>query len=495
MQQCVIAGGGSAGWMAAALLAKVMGHAVRICLVESEEIGTVGVGEATIPPILAFNQVLGITEREFIQATGGSFKLGIQFEHWGKLGDSYMHAFGEIGAPLSLLSFHHYWLRAKAAGHASDFWDFSLAYQAAKAGKFANKVNLTGTPFSQFPYAYHFDASRYALLLRQKAEALGVQRIEGKIARVEQAQNGDIHALHLADGQCIVGDFFIDCTGFQALLIEQTLQSGYDDWRHWLPCDRALAVPTKAVTSPIPFTRAIAHQAGWQWRIPLQHRTGNGLVYCSRYLNDADARDLLISQLDGEMLAEPRLIQFTTGRRRLQWSHNCLALGLASGFLEPLESTSLHLIQSGLLRLIRFFPASADYADLRAEYNRQSQQEFEQVRDFIILHYHQTARDDSDFWRSCRTMPIPATLSRKLAVFRQQGVVQREPDDVFTELAWQQVLLGQGITPVHCHPLTAKLSAAQLDELLANLQQIVQGIVHHLPSHHTSLQQLMSDTR
>ena len=490
MKQLVIAGGGSAGWMAAAFLAKVLGHKVRIILVESDDIGIVGVGEATIPPIQLFNKVLGIDESEFIRATQGSFKLGIQFENWARRGDSYMHAFGEIGSQIGLSSFHHYWLRAKAGGHTADFWDFSPAYQAAKAGKFAPGVSLADTPFSQLSYAYHFDASRYATLLRQKAEQAGVCRVEGIISQVEQAVNGDIAALALENGQRITGDFFIDCTGFRALLIEQTLHAGFEDWRHWLPCDRALAVPTANIAEPLPYTRAIAHQAGWQWQIPLQHRTGNGLVYCSRFLDDDSAQTQLLANLAGEPLATPRPIRFTPGRRRQQWSHNCVALGLASGFLEPLESTSLHLIQSGLIRLARLFPTDADQTILRAEYNRQSQLEFEQIRDFIILHYHQTERCDSDFWNYCRTMAVPESLTRKIALFRHSAVLQREQDDLFTDLAWQQVLLGQRVYPQHYAPLADKLTAEQLSELLDNLQAIVQGVVRRLPSYAETLTRL-----
>lgn len=487
MQQVVIAGGGSAGWMAAALLAKVLGHSANITLVESDEIGIVGVGEATIPPILFFNKALGIEEAEFIRATQGTFKLGIQFENWARQGDSYMHAFGEIGSAIGLSSFHHYWLRAKAAGHPSDFWDFSPTFQAAKAGKFAAAVNLAGTPFSQVSYAYHFDASLYAKLLRQKAEQNGVRRLEGKISQVEQAVNGDIAALVMENGERIAGDLFIDCTGFRALLIEQTLKAGYENWSHWLPCDRAMAVPSSNISAPVPYTRAIAHQAGWQWRIPLQHRTGNGLVYCSAFLEDEQAKSQLLANLEGEALAEPRPIRFTTGRRKQQWSHNCISLGLASGFLEPLESTSLHLIQSGIIRLAKLFPSGSDMALLRNEYNRQSQLEFEQIRDFIILHYHQTERSDSEFWNYCRTMTVPDSLSRKIELFRHSGVLQREQDDLFTELAWQQVLLGQRVLPGQYQPLANRLSQSQLDELLENLAAIVQGIVKPMPTHAETL--------
>lgn len=492
MKQVVIAGGGSAGWMAAAFLSNVLGHSCQVTLVESEEIGIVGVGEATIPPILLFNNVLGISEREFIAATNGTFKLGIQFENWGQQGDAYMHAFGEVGPQIGLTSFHHYWLKAKAQGLAYDYWDFSPSYQAAKAEKFAPLHQLPGTPFSNLAYAYHFDATLYANLLRKKAEAQGVTRVEGKIAEVVRAVNGDIAHVVMADGRVVAGDLFIDCTGFRSLLLGETLQVGYEDWSHWLPCNRAMAVPSANVGAPVPYTRAMAHQAGWQWRIPLQHRSGNGLVYCSQFLTEAEASAQLLANLAGPALAEPRPIRFTTGKRKVLWSHNCIALGLASGFLEPLESTSLHLIQSGIIRLVKLFPGNDDYAALRAQYNRQSQLEFEQIRNFIILHYHQTQRSDSEFWRYCQQMSIPDELTQKIELFQQSGVVLREQDELFSEVAWQQVMLGQGLMPSHYHVAANKFSDAQLKQLMQDMKVIVQGIVHKLPTHAQTLAQLRS---
>lgn len=490
MKQVVIAGGGAAGWMTAAFLSNVLGHSCKVTLVESEEIGIVGVGEATIPPILLFNNVLGISEAEFITATKGTFKLGIQFENWGQIGDSYMHAFGEVGPQIGLTSFHHYWLKAQQTGLDYDYWDFSPSFQAAKAEKFAPLHQLPGTPFNNLAYAYHFDATLYAALLRRKAEGQGVIRIEGKIETINRAANGNIADLVLGDGQIVAGDLFIDCTGFRSLLLGETLQVGYEDWRQWLPCDRAMAVPSANVSAPVPYTRAMAHQAGWQWRIPLQHRTGNGLVYCSEFLTDQHASEQLLGNLAGAALAEPRPIRYITGKRRELWSHNCVAIGLASGFLEPLESTSLHLIQSGIIRLAKLFPSHDDYASLRAQYNRQSQLEFEQIRNFIILHYHQTNRTDSEFWRYCQTMAIPDELAHKIELFRSSGVVQREQDELFSEVAWQQVMLGQGITPQNYHAAANKFSEGQLKQLMQDMKLIVQGIVHKLPSHTQTLEQL-----
>ncbi len=492
MKQVVIAGGGSAGWMAAAFLSNVLGHSCKVTLVESEEIGIVGVGEATIPPILLFNNVLGISESEFIAATKGTFKLGIQFENWGQIGDSYMHAFGEVGPQIGLTSFHHYWLKAQASGLNYDYWDFSPSYQAAKAEKFAPLHQLPGTPFNNLAYAYHFDATLYAALLRKKAEAQGVSRVEGKISAVTRALNGDIQSLVLEDGRIISGELFIDCTGFRSLLLGETLQVGYEDWRHWLPCDRAMAVPCENVGAPIPYTRALAHQAGWQWLIPLQHRTGNGLVYCSQFLSEQEASDQLLANLAGPALAEPKPIRYITGKRTELWSHNCVAIGLASGFLEPLESTSLHLIQSGIIRLAKLFPVNDDYAALRAQYNRQSQLEFEQIRNFIILHYHQTERNDSEFWRYCQQMTIPDDLAHKIELFRRNGIVQREQDELFSEVAWQQVMLGQRVRPSQYHAAANKFSDQQLKQLMQDMKLIVQGIVHKLPSHAQTLAQFSS---
>lgn len=490
MQQLVIAGGGAAGWMAAAMLARVYGRQLKITLVESEDIGIVGVGEATIPPIVQFNRTLGIDEARFVSHTQGSFKLGIQFENWGRLGDSYMHAFGEIGKPLSLCGFYHYWLRAcqQFPAIAGDLWQYSPARQAALSGRFAPNTDWSQTPFQSLAYAYHFDATLYANLLQELSIAQGVNRVEGKIVAVEQAVNGDISALVLEGGLQVKGDFFIDCSGFRSLLLGGTLQTPYEDWSHWLLCDSALAVPTELQQTPRPYTRAIAHAVGWQWQIPLQHRCGNGYVYSQSFISDDSAQQHLLSQLAEKTLAAPRQLRFKTGRRRQQWHRNCLALGLSSGFLEPLESTSLHLIQSGILRFVRLFPTTGCYSALRDEYNRLSEQEFCQVRDFIIAHYHCTQREDSEFWRYCRQMSIPDALQHRLELFRTSGRLYQEPDALFTELAWQQVLLGQGISPQSYHPLADNLTAEQLQNYLRDLTTIVQQLVGSLPTHQQVLQ-------
>lgn len=496
LRHLVILGGGSAGWMTAAMLSKLFPHNLTITLVESEDISTVGVGEATIPPILLFNQALGIKEADFILATQGTFKLGIQFENWGLVGDKYMHVFGDIGKDLGLTSFHHFWLKAKQQGLADSYWDYSPGYQAAVRNKFAPVHQLPGTPFKQLSYAYHFDASLYAATLRRVSEQQGVQRIEGKVSSVTQDQtSGDIQTLVLENGQVIQGDLFIDCSGFRALLAEQTLNTGFEDWSHWLPCNRALAVPSANRNAAIPYTRAIAHQAGWQWRIPLQHRSGNGVVYCSDFMSKDSALQHLLNNLEGDALAEPRPICFTTGRRKTQWHKNCISLGLASGFLEPLESTSLHLIQSGIIRLAKLFPATTDYASQRAHYNKQSATEYEQIRDFIILHYHQTQRDDSEFWRYCRTMSIPDSLSQKIELFRQSAIVQREQDDLFSEVAWQQVMLGQNLMPQHYHPLADQVSTDKLQQFMRDLKLIVTDLTSKLPSHRQTIEQLLAQSR
>lgn len=489
VKQVLIVGGGTAGWMTAAMLSKLMGPQLSIRLIESDAIGTVGVGEATIPAIQHFNAALGINEAEFLQATQGTIKLGIQFESWGKAGDSYMHAFGPVGRPLGFTAFHHFWLAAQARGDKSSFWDYSLNYQAAHAGKYAPLPQIPNTPLQGLLHAYHFDASLYAAFLRRYSEQLGVVRTEGTIGAVVKTPAGDIASVTLQDGQSFSADLFIDCSGLRALLIGQELGGGYEDWRHWLPCDSALAVPTAAILPVMPYTRAIAHSGGWQWRIPLQHRTGNGLVYSSRFLDDSAARQTLMSNLDAEALAEPRKISFVTGRRKQQWLQNCVAIGLSSGFLEPLESTSIHLIQSAVVRLVQCFPQQTDMAALRLEYNRQSQQEFEAIRDFIILHYHLNQRNDNGLWQYCRTMALPDSLAQRMELFRQSGAVFRQQDELFTEVAWQQVMLGQHLWPQHYHPLANSLTDDQLSCFLADLKAIISRTAAQLPSHQQFLQQ------
>ena len=484
VRHVVIVGGGTAGWSSAALLIKVLGKAVSVTLVESEEIGIVGVGEATIPPILNFNAALGLDEREFIRDTKATIKLGIEFENWHKVGASYMHAFGAIGKDFPFCSFHHFWLRSQKLNMGFNFWDFSLSYQAAMKHRFSHLGRIEGVNLPGLSYAYHFDAGLYANFLRKQSELLGVKRIEGKIQQVKlDPVSGDVVKLVLASGLEIAGDLFLDCSGLHGLLIDKELNTGYEDWSHWLPADSAIAVPTESVQPLIPYTRAIAHAKGWQWRIPLQHRNGNGFVYSSKYCSDDEAKQTLLNNLDSSPISEPRKISFRTGRRLKQWNRNVISIGLSSGFLEPLESTSIHLIHSAVLRLLKFFPNNGICPVERDEYNRQSKTEFEQIRDFIILHYKLTDRSDSRFWRDCQQMDIPASLQRKIDVFRNSGRVFRQQDELFSEIAWQQVMIGQGMIPDDYHPLVNALTETQLKELLDNLKAIMAATSNNLGSH------------
>ncbi|MEE2002092.1 tryptophan 7-halogenase [Alkalimonas sp. MEB108] len=484
VKEVVIVGGGTAGWISAALLVKMLGKSIKITLIESEEIGIVGVGEATIPPVIHFNEGLGIDEAEFLKETHGSIKLGIQFENWGQQGDSYMHAFGSFGKDYPFCTFHHFWLKAQQQGLSGDFWDYSLNYQAAKRNRFNKLDAIPNVNLQGLVYAYHFDASLYAKFLRRHCEKLGVVRTEGRIDQVETDPiTGHVSQLILQDGATLTGDLFIDCSGMHALLIEKTLNTGYEDWSHWLPCDRAWAVPTDRVDHVVPYTRSIAHQAGWQWRIPLQHRTGNGLVFSSKYWSEDDAKAHLLASLDAPPLAEPRLITFRTGRRLKQWNRNVVSIGLSSGFLEPLESTSIHLIQSGIIRLVKNFPHQGIKPEEVAEFNRQSQLEFEHIRDFIILHYKLTQRTDSKFWRDCQQMEIPERLAKKMDLFKATGKVYREQDELFSPIAWIQVMLGQGLVPEDYHPIVNALTIEQLQELLGYLKTIFVENAKKLPEH------------
>jgi len=491
IQNVVILGGGTAGWITASLMAKVLGKVVNITLVESDKIGTVGVGEATIPPIINFNQALGLDEQEFLKATKGTIKLGIQFENWLQEGESYMHAFGGIGKNFPFCDFHHFWRKSRMLGDDSSFWDFSLNFQASIYNKFAPISNIQGTNLPGMSYAYHFDAGLYAQFLRRYSETKGVERIEGTVSRVHiNHNNGYVDSLDLESGESVTGDLFVDCTGLAALLIEKTLNTGFEDWSHWLPCDRAMAVPCAAVKPIALYTRSIAHKAGWQWRIPLQHRTGNGMVYSSKHWSDEQARSALLSNLDAEPLAEPKIIPFRTGRRRQQWNKNVVSIGLSSGFLEPLESTSIHLIQSGATRLIKLFPHNGINPQEIATFNQQSQLEFERIRDFIILHYNANQRDDSDFWRACQRMDIPASLSDKIELFQTTGKVLRDHEDLFTDIAWQQVMIGQGIIPQDYHSVVDSLSEGQLQDLMASLKTLINTTVEKLPEHEQFLPEM-----
>lgn len=487
----VIVGGGTAGWISAALMAKTLNSTLNITLVESEQIGAIGVGEATIPPIIAFNKALGIDEKRFLAATNGTMKLGIEFDNWGQIGDSYMHAFGNVGKPFPFCDFHHFWVKSKAQGNAKPFNHYSVNYRAAKQNKFSMLKQLPNTNLSGIEYAYHFDAGLYAKLLREVSEGFGVKRIEGIVNHVEQdKQSGDITAITLDSGQRIDGDLFIDCTGLAALLIEKTLSTGFEDYSHWLPCDRAMAVPCELNGEIEPYTRATAHSAGWQWRIPLQHRIGNGIVYSSKHMSDEQAKEHLMATIDGKPLAEPRVIPFKTGRRRKQWNKNVIAIGLSSGFFEPLESTNIHLIQTAITRLLKFFPHYGIQTIEVDEFNRQSQIECERMRDFIILHYKQTQREDSAFWRSCQQMDVPTTLSNKMALFAASGRVFREQDELFTEIAWQQVMLGQNLIPEDHHPLVDALSQKQLTDLMMSLDMLLDKTVTQMPKHKEFIKQV-----
>ena len=478
-RRIVIAGGGTAGWMAACALARTMGKAIELTLVESDAIGTVGVGESTIPPLVKYNQLIGIDENTFMRETQATFKLGIEFENWKVDGEKYFHSFGATGRDHWSAGFQHFWMHGLTRGHTHSFDDYCLELKAAYAGKFAH------LPENRINYAYQLDATRYAAFLRREAEAHGATRKEGKIARIElDGENGNIAALHLEDGTRLEGDLFIDCTGFRALLIEGALHVGYDDWSHQLPCDRAIAVQTESVRAPIPYTRAIAHDAGWQWRIPLQHRQGNGIVYCSRYLSEEEAEERLLSTVEGETCSSPNRIRFVTGARRKQWYRNCVAVGLSSGFMEPLESTSIHLIQRAVLRIIRMMPFGEIAQSDVDEFNDQQLTDMEQIRDFLILHYKATERRDSPFWRQCADMEIPDSLAHKIRLFRETGRVFRREEELFAENSWVQVMMGQGIMPGSYHPVATKMSDEELDRFLSTIRDNVARTVAGLPEHH-----------
>jgi tryptophan halogenase len=482
-----VVGGGSAGWMAAAALATYLGKGASIRLIESEEIGIVGVGEASVPHIKLFNgQWLGIDEADFVKRTQATVKLGIQFNDWGRIGDSYIHGFGAIGRSLGPLPFHQFWLKLRQSGRAGPIGDYSAQTVMAPQGRFApgDRKAAPNSPLADIAYAYHFDATLYARFLRELAEQRGVQRIEGKIVGVHQrADDGFIESVTLESGQRVDGELFIDCSGFRGLLIEETLKTGYEDWRHWLPCDRALAVPCASADPITPYTRSTARAAGWQWRIPLQHRTGNGYVYASRHISDDEAAATLLANLDGEALADPRPLRFTTGMRKRCWNKNVVALGLASGFLEPLESTSIYSAQSGITRLLSLFPTRDFNPMLIERYNRESAFEFERIRDFLILHYHATERHDTPFWDACRTMSVPETLRETMDLFRVDGRYFRNGDDFFALPSWVQVMLGQRIVPRGYHPMVDEMPEDRLVDHVDSVRATLAQAVATMPTH------------
>ena len=476
-QHVVIAGGGTAGWMAAAAISRLLHGRVEVTLVESSDIGTVGVGEATIPTLLFFHKLLKIDEQAFMAATNATFKLGINFENWRSLNHAYLHAFGATGKDCWAAGFQHFWRRGLDLGLSEDFGQYCLERVAAEAEKFAH------LPGNGLNYAFHIDATRYAGFLRELAGQAGVTRIDATIERVNvREQDGFIESLTLNNGQMLSGDLFIDCTGFRGLLIEKALHTGYEDWSQWLLCDSAVAMQTESVEAPLPYTRCIAREAGWQWRIPLQSRVGNGLVYCSNYLSDERATEILQQNINGNPLNSPRVIKFRPGRRLKQWNRNCVAIGLSSGFIEPLESTSIHLIQQGIVRLLRMFPHEGIEQAVVDEYNKQTVFEMERIRDFIILHYKVTERTDSPFWQHCKQMDVPDSLAQRLALFEKTGQIHRENNELFDD-SWQQVMIGQGMVPKGYHPIADTMTERELADFLGHIKHNIHQTVARLPLH------------
>ena len=490
IRSIVIVGGGTAGWMTAAALAKVLGRDYAdITLIESDEIGIVGVGEATIPQIGIYNRLLGIDENDFVRRTKGSFKLGIEFVNWGRAGHRYFHPFGSYGINMAGVSFHAFWQRLNHLGLAAPVADYSLMNTAAKRNKFMRPFDAGQSPLSNIAYAFHFDAGLYARFLRGLAEELGVVRREGKVVDVHQRADGFIESVQMDDGERLPADLFIDCSGFRGLLIEQTYKAGFVDWSHWLPCNRALAVPCVSVPALTPYTRSTAQNAGWQWRIPLQHRTGNGYVYCSDYLSDDEAAAMLLANLDGEALAEPRLIRFTTGHRRRYWVKNCVAIGLSSGFMEPLESTSIWMIQTGIARLLSNFP-DRSFAQVDIDrYNRVLIEETEYIRDFLVLHYKATERDDTPFWNYCRNMSIPQRLEEKMRVYLNNGRTFREHDELFNDTSWFAVLTGQCGKPRSYDPVADLFSVDETRKRLDQIRTAVANSADYMPDHSAFIEQ------
>lgn len=485
IDRILIVGGGTAGWMTAAALGKLIAPlGVEITLIESDQIGTVGVGEATLPHIRFFNQRLGIDEADFMTKTCATFKLGIEFRDWARKGDAYIHPFGDYGRDMKDVAFHHYWLKQRQRGRTGRIDDFSAPIMISELGRFGMPIGDERSVMSSFSYAYQFDAGLYAKYLRAFSEAHGVRRVEGKIVSVSQnPQNGFIQSVTTNDGRTIGADLFIDCSGFVGLLIEKTLKAGYDDWSSVLPCNRAVAAPCENAAPSLPYTRATARDAGWQWRIPLQHRVGNGYVYCSDYIDDDAAAATLMANLEGAPRADPKLLRFQTGKRRRQWLKNCVSVGLASGFLEPLESTSIHLIQTSITKLIELFPnQDFDNRDID-EFNRVMDLEYERIRDFLVLHYHATTRDDAPFWNYVRTMKIPESLEYKIALFRERGHVVQYKDGLFLHPSWIAVYLGQGVTPKHYDPRADLLPESELDAALPALRTLIRGVAEGLPDH------------
>lgn len=489
VRSILIVGGGTAGWMAAAALQRTLGPHAKVTLVESEDIGIVGVGEATVPPIRDFNTMIGLDEAEFMRETKATLKVAIVFQDWGHVGNRYVHPFGTFGRGPTLADFQQTYFSLKAKGLADDLGDYSVCWRAADAGKVGDRDPDPASPLNSLFTAYHFDAVLYAKYLRKVCEGRGVERIEGKVVDVVQrAEDGFVQGVTLEDGRVLEADLFIDCTGFRGLLIEGALKAGYEDWSHWLPVNRAMAVPCASVKPLTPYTLSTAREAGWQWRIALQHRTGNGYVYCSDHITDDAARETLLANLDGEALAEPRPLRFVTGRRKKYWDRNVVSLGLSSGFIEPLESTSIHLVQAGIYRLLQHFP-DRDFSPVNIDgYNRRLGREVELIRDFVILHYHATQRDDTPFWRQVRDMPIPESLAERVEAFRDRALLyQVGADEYFSQASWLAVMYGQGIVPRGANPLYSLNDAERPAAGLRQLSDILARTVAALPDHETYL--------
>ena len=484
VKKVVIAGGGTAGWCAAAALSRLLGPLLDVTLIESADIGIIGVGEATIPTVRAFHHLLSIDEPEFMRESNATFKLGIEFDNWAREGDRYFHAFGKIGKSPWMAPFHHMWLEARSQGFGGSLDDYCLELQAAKAGKFFLHKNL------DLNYAFHFDSVLYGKYLRKLSETSGAKRIEGEIVSVQQhAETGYIKSVTLKSGQVVDGDLFIDCTGFRGLLIEETLHTGYEDWAHWLPTDRAMAVQTEPNGPPTPYTRAIAHSAGWRWRIPLQSRVGNGLIYSSAHISDDEARDRLMAAIDAPTINEPRIIKFKAGRRRQFWQKNCIAIGLSSGFIEPLESTSIHLFQKSVLNLVQNFPFFGVNDALIDHYNALSHKELEYARDFVILHYKLNQRTDSEFWKHTAAMTVPETLQSRIDLFKTSATAYHGPGELFLVDSWVQVMLGQRLEPAGWHKLGAFMTKEQSQQVFKGLKETVDTSVAHMMPHDMFLKQ------
>ncbi len=494
VRKIVIVGGGTAGWMAAAALSRIIGGlpGLKITLVESEAIGTVGVGEATIPQIVGFNRLLGIDEAEFVRETHATYKLGIEFVDWLRIGHRYVHPFGSYGLDMLGIEFQHFWLRARALGDESALDAYSIAAMAAKAGKMAwPRPDQPTSPLSRLSYAFQFDAARYARFLRARAEAQGVVRVEGRITTVTQhPETGFVTHVTLDRGDCIEGELFLDCSGFRSLLLGEALGVPFVDWSAWLPCDRAIAIPCELGGNREPLTRSTARPAGWQWRIPLQHRIGNGHVYSSAHMDDDSALALLLANLDGKPLAEPNRLRFTAGHRARLWDRNVIALGLAGGFLEPLESTAIHLVQSGIARLMALFPRTTFSQPEIDRFNFESVRDYVDIRDFLVLHYRATERTDSDFWRYCRQLEPPPGLAEKLMLFESSGRVYREHNELFTETSWLSVMAGQGVSPQSFHPVSLLFDDDETRRRVGHIREVVMAAVGQMPTQDEFLAQI-----